>query len=219
VVVRNAAVFAAKFGAGLPVAGEFTGGLDNGGERLVLSLGGATPLRDFTYDNNLPWPPEADNGGASLVLVAPHTNPDHANPLNWRASSVPSPNATDATSFAAWKSAHGQPDDNADTDGDGLSAFAEYSLGGNPNVASLSPLPTLTRQPDGSAILRFSRPLTADDSARELQSGDDLSGWTPAPATLVSRSVAGGVESFTFSIPDSEFAGLRRFWRLRLWLR
>jgi hypothetical protein len=218
-VVRSTAGFNTKYGAGLPVAGEYSGSLDNGGERVVLSLGGGTPVRDFTYDNNPPWPAEPDNGGASLVLIAPHTNPDHANPLNWRASPSPNPGTSDAGTFAAWKSANAQPDDHADTDGDGLSAFAEYSLGGNPALPSQAPLPTLTRQPDGSAVLQFTRSLAADDSAWEIQSGSDLSGWVPATVTLLDRTVTAGTETLTFAIPAATFTGPRQYWRLRFWLR
>ena len=218
VLAGNAAVFTAKYGSA--PWGVFTGNLANGGERLILSLGGSTALRDFTYDNNFPWPTASDNGGASLVLIAPQTNPEHANPLNWRSSAAaPNPGTSDTAPFTAWQISHNQPDANADTDGDGLTAFAEYSLGGDPSSASLSPLPVMIRQPDGSAVLTFTKPLTADDSAWELQSDSDLSAWTAAAATLVEREVTAGSETFTFTIPASAFADARRYWRVRLWLR
>ncbi len=217
VLARNAAVFTAKYGG--TAHGTFTGSLDNGGERLSLSLGGGTALRDFAYDNSFPWPTEPDNGGASLVLIAPRTNPDHANPLNWRASTTPGPGTSDTATFANWQATNSQPDPNADTDGDSLNAFMEYSLGGNPAIPSLAPLPVIARQPDGSALYSFTKPLTADDSGWEIQSGNNLSAWSPATATLVSRTTTAGEETFTFSIPASAFNDPRRYWRTWLWLR
>lgn len=219
VIVKNPAVFAAKY-TGITIGGTFADSLNNGGERLAISLGaGAPPIRNFSYDNAFPWPAAADNGGASLVLIAPQTNPDHNNPLNWRASISPNPGSADSSSYADWKTANSQPDDNADTDGDGLSAFAEYALGGDPASPSLTPLPSIVRQPDGSAVLTLSRPLTADDAAWEIQSGSDIAGWVPATASLLSRSMVPGGEQFTFAIPASAFDDPRRFWRVRLWKR
>ena len=219
VLVRNAAVFAAKY-PGVTIGGTFTDSLNNGGEQLTLGLGGGAPaIRNFTYDNNFPWPTAADNGGASLVLIAPQTNPDHSNPLNWRASTTPNPGSSDTATYELWRIALSQPDPNADTDNDGLTAFMEYSLGGDPGVPSLTTLPTLTRQPDGSALYTFTKPLAADDSGWEIQSGNDLTGWSPATATLLARSTDAGMETFTFIIPASAFNDPRSYWRTRLWLR
>ncbi|MEZ5301298.1 MAG: putative Ig domain-containing protein [Verrucomicrobiales bacterium] len=69
-VVRDAAAFAAEYGAGLPVAGEFTGALANGGELIRLELPGAfagVAAAGFSYDDA--WIPAADGGGASLVAA------------------------------------------------------------------------------------------------------------------------------------------------------
>jgi hypothetical protein len=210
VLVRNAAVFAAKY-PGVIIGGTYSGSLDNAGEQIVLSLGVGAVLREFTYDNNLPWPEEADNGGASLVLIAPQSNPDHSNPLNWRASLSPNPGAGDATTFT------GTPGEDADHDG--LDALLEYFFGSNPAVPSPSVLPVLIRQPDGSAQFTFTKSLTADDVAWEVQSGGDLEGWSAATAALISRSTSAGGETFVFSIPATAFNDPRRYWRMRVWLR
>jgi hypothetical protein len=214
-VVRNSIAFNAKYGSGLPVAGQFSGGLDNNGELLTLSLGGSTPLRSFRYETSSPWPSEPNNTGASLVLIAPQTNPDHADGRNWRSSLTPNPGTSDTTNFATWQAANTQFDPNADTDHDGLSAFMEYALGGQPTISSQAPLPTLDRQPDGSATLTFTKPLTADDIAWQLQSCSDLTSWQPATATLLQRSATAGNETFSYSIPTAEFNETRRFWRVR----
>jgi len=209
VLARNSTVFTAKYGGA--AFATFGGSLDNGGEPIALSIGAGTPFRTLSYDNNFPWPTVPDNGGASLVLIAPHTNPDHNDPLNWRASAHPNPGGSDTTPFT------GSATDDADHDG--LNGLLEYALGGNPAVASQAPLPAMTRQPDGSALLTFTRPLTNDAAVWEIQNGSDLADWTAAPATLVSRSQSGAEETYTYGISASAFSSARRQWRLRVWLR
>jgi hypothetical protein len=210
VLVRNPDVFAAKY-PGVTIGGNYSGSLDNAGEQIVLSLGGGAVLRDFTYDNDLPWPAEPDNGGSSLVLLAPHTNPDHGNPLNWRASFSPNPGTGDATPFT------GTPGE--DTDHDGLDELLEYFFGSSPAVPSNSVMPVLLRQSDGSALLTFTKSLTADDLAWELQSSGDASNWSAATAALISRSSSAAGETFVFAVPATAFNERRRYWRLRVWLR
>jgi len=60
--------------------------LNNGGERVRLEAPGGVVIKDFEYDNTLPWPSAPDGLGASLVLIAPGDNPDHGNPFSWRPS-------------------------------------------------------------------------------------------------------------------------------------
>lgn len=66
-VVRNAAAFAARYGGGLPVAGQFTGQLDNDGERLQLLDAANEEILDFAYRDD--WYPVTDGLGFSLVVV------------------------------------------------------------------------------------------------------------------------------------------------------
>ncbi|HWB06918.1 MAG TPA: lamin tail domain-containing protein [Verrucomicrobiales bacterium] len=213
-LVGDTAAFTAKYGAAPRVLGAFSGNLSNGGEQITLSLGQTTILRDVTYSDSIPWPSSPDGSGASLVLISPTSNPDHANPLNWRTSPTPNPGSTDATTYAAWKTANNQPDDLADTDHDGLPAFLEYSLGSNPSIPSLTGLPAFTPQPDGSILLTLTRPLTNDDAALEIQSASDLTAWFPADATLIARSSTQTTQTLTFSIP-ADAALNRRYLRTR----
>lgn len=76
VLAGSAADFAAFFGAGVPVFGEFPGRLDNDGETLRLVKPGATPaqdvrISDVRYLDRLPWPTNADGLGSSLQLIDP----------------------------------------------------------------------------------------------------------------------------------------------------
>lgn len=88
VIVKDSAVFADTYGGGIPIAGEFQGRLDRGGETLKLVFPGATPEQDLlvdrvTYDDVLPWPPEADGTGSSLQLIDPLQ--DNQRVANWTA--------------------------------------------------------------------------------------------------------------------------------------
>ncbi|NIP97892.1 MAG: lamin tail domain-containing protein, partial [Akkermansiaceae bacterium] len=81
-VVSNLAAFEARYGTGLPVAGEYPDdNLRNGGERLKLSFGAGIPIQEIEeYSDSHPWPESADGGGHSLVLVGVDEvlNPDHS---------------------------------------------------------------------------------------------------------------------------------------------
>ena len=86
VVVHNQAAFISRYGSGIRVAGEFSGALDNAGERLTLVGPLGEPILDFSYDPT--WYPITDGGGFSLVaadLTAPPSAWGQAG--NWRPSS------------------------------------------------------------------------------------------------------------------------------------
>ncbi|MCA9217525.1 MAG: tandem-95 repeat protein [Planctomycetales bacterium] len=64
-VVEDTAAFAHRFGDGLPVAGQYSGALSNGGEQLTLSADGFI-IQQFTYDDA--WHPSTDGDGNSLQI-------------------------------------------------------------------------------------------------------------------------------------------------------
>ena len=86
--VEDLAAFEFRYGMGLPVAGQYTGKLDDGGEQVRVSNILGTALIEFTYDNLAPWPVEAAGSGVSLVLTAPGVSPEHNDSSSWAASGV-----------------------------------------------------------------------------------------------------------------------------------
>jgi hypothetical protein len=144
-VVGHREAFAMRYGAGLPVAGVFSGQLDNGGEMIGLVDGGGAVIRRFAYGDIAPWPADADGKGPSLVLMRSERNPDHGVASNWRLSAATgNPGAGDAVRYAAWKQANAPgAGDASDADGDGLALFMEYALGGSPGRADAELLPVV----------------------------------------------------------------------------
>ena len=65
---------------------EFTGSLDNQGERLTLSRDSIEVIYDLRYDDELPWPECADGRGGTLVPVNPATKANYWQSGYWRCS-------------------------------------------------------------------------------------------------------------------------------------
>ena len=63
-VVKNVNAFGDRYGWGLPmVVGQYTGSLENGGERIQLVDASGEEILDFNYDND--WHPITDGLGFS----------------------------------------------------------------------------------------------------------------------------------------------------------
>ena len=202
-VVKNRPAFEARYGAGLPIAGEFTDltGLSNSGERLALT-GPAGAIRDFDYDDASPWPAAADGGGAALVLIAPAANPDHALAANWRASfdRGGTPGGDESTmTFGAWSDRFFDPADGnyaatsgplADPEFDGWCNLLEFALGTNPLDATHPLVEALAVTDAGQPYraLRYTRRPGAGSLTFSVEACTALGGWT-APATVLVSSV------------------------------
>jgi len=97
-VVKDTAVFTAKYGAGLPVVGEYTGSLSNAGERIELLDAMGAVIHDFRFEDN--WFDITDGLGFSLTVRDPKiTYPNnYANKSAWRPSAYAggSPGADDS---------------------------------------------------------------------------------------------------------------------------
>ncbi|RYD32880.1 MAG: hypothetical protein EOP86_14680, partial [Verrucomicrobiaceae bacterium] len=64
VIPKNAAAFASRYSAAIPVAGSWgSQNLSNSGEQLKLSFGSGSAIRDFVYSPDAPWPTGAAQGG------------------------------------------------------------------------------------------------------------------------------------------------------------
>lgn len=204
-LVSNTLAFEAEYGAGHPVAGQYTGHLADSGEQLVLQDRSGADIRNFIYRDQFPWPESVDGDGFSLVLIDPVSRPPHGDPASWRASVAigGTPTGNDASSFS------GDPD--VDADSDGLSAFLEYALGSDDLTFSPEFLPTgnIHRLDDGThtgtdayyLTLSFSRNLAAEDVVYEVQVSDELQYWRSGDTDVVfiSRVNHGdGTETITY---------------------
>jgi hypothetical protein len=200
-VVRDLAAFQAICGTNRPVAGVFTNGtaLSNGGELIKLEDADDATIREFTYGDATPWPALADDGH-SLVLVAPETNPDHAIPANWRAS-------TRSGGNPGWPDVAGFPSDPAgDADGNGEHDLIDYALG---NDLGLPPIPAklvMQADPQGglpALLLSYPLSLNAPNAEIRVHFSTDLTSWQDGAAhlELMSRAPLGdGRELVTWRV-------------------
>ena len=189
VLAADAAAFSARYSGVTPV-GTFNGSLSNDGEQLILTAADGSVIRDFTYNDQTPWPTAADGDGYSLVLVAPESNPDHSLASSWcpSASLGGTPGGDDSVPFV------GQPTPEA---------LLEYALAGGGISASASGL-------------AYTIDLTAKDVRVEVEISTDLENWDADPALLEigSRTHNGdGTETISWRPTDED---PRVFMRLRV---
>lgn len=196
VLPRRTAAFALR-SPGVPTAPQYYLSTDpagnqfsNGGERTTLLAADGQIIKSFTYDDTGFWPTTADGTGPSLVLIAPQTNPDHADPLNWRASfsANGNPGATDGTAFTGSAG--------ADTNKNGVDDLVDFALG-------TRGAPIAVSDGAGGFTVTLERD-TASQTSFTLEMSSDLAPatWQPANATVLSRTpLSGTVERLTLSIP------------------
>lgn len=212
-VVRDQAAFEAAYGSGLPVAGEFANltSLSNGGERLKLDDASNSTIREFSYDDNLPWPTAPDGLGSSLVLIDPTSNPNPSLPGNWRSSTLPggNPAASDATTF--------QGIAGMDSDSNGLDDLLDYALGHAPGESGGLPLITLD---NGILTISYTQNLAADDVVVFPEWSTDLVEWSPLGDNFGLVSLTPQAEGrrtvVQTSIPEVFPLGSRLFVRLNV---
>lgn len=225
VVVGHTAAFIHRHGNTPVIAGQFTGQIDNGGELLTLFAANGGVIRSFIYDDIAPWPVEADGTGASMVLIKPQTNPDHAIAANWRASAVNgNPGGPDSSVYADWKStnASGQAD-GSDADNDGVNLILEYILGGTPGQTNTALLPASGLEPvtvgmdtDDYQTLTATVRLGADDVQLFPETGTNLTTWSTADMVLLRRTRNNdGTETITWRHARPYRADQRVLMRLR----
>ena len=216
-LVRNSTIFGQNYSppVGTRVFQWTSGGLDNDGETLEISMPGDTNnvgvrqyIRvdrvDFTDAN--PWPTGPDGSGTSLARI---NERGYGNDFaNW-AESVPTPGQT---SYQQWVTSQnflpGQSDPNADPDGDGLRNALEYALGTNPKISSTVTwnLAMLGADSQVSWTLAAQRP----DVGYYIQKATDptLTHWTN-----LTTSTSGSSPTIVFSAVDSN-SGDTAFYRL-----
>lgn len=193
-VVSNVEAFNLRHGfAETPdfVLGEFSKSLSNGGERVKLSFGAGTLVREVEYGDEFPWPEVADGSGASLVWVDGFGETAD----DWR----PSVGANGAPAV----------DDGLPYTGD----LNSYVLRGTPEVAVVEIGGELY------ADISFDRQFNADQARILVQGSDDVESWVDSPVTRVSE-VFGPAESSRVTFrTNGPVTNERGFYRLRLLLK
>jgi hypothetical protein len=87
VVAGDLAAFSSRYGTdGLDALGDYTGRLNNGGDKIVLKDPAGRILTEFTYNSGGAWPKNADGKGSSLELKT--VNGDFSAPSSWKASAT-----------------------------------------------------------------------------------------------------------------------------------
>ncbi len=199
-VVRNAAAFASRYGAGRPIAGLWQAGdfLSNGGEEVKLSYGAGTEVLAFTYNDKAPWPVSSDGSGDSAVLRFPGQGGlDLSDGRNWRRSAAAggSPGGDDRETLATWAARQGLSGDPlGDSDRDGLLDLVEFMMGTDPAAAASRPAPVAASADFdvAGAVGRYPT-LTLERSdvpgyACAVDFSADLASWA-LPGVLVSAEV------------------------------
>ena len=105
IVVSDLVAFAQRYSTdGLLIAGEYSGNLDNGGDRIELVSPLGEVLAKFDYGDGRDWPISADGAGHSLVplVTADQAGGAMEYGANWRASAYldGSPGAADPAPVA-----------------------------------------------------------------------------------------------------------------------
>jgi len=148
VLAKNAEAFAARYGNSIPIAGIYSGNLNNSGERLVLKDALGQTILDFTYLDD-DWIPAADGPGYSMTIVNAAAAPSAwGTAANWRRSANVhgSPGAADtpyvdgdynrngtvdSADYVLWRKTLGSTGTmftGADGDGDGVVGPGDYAV-------------------------------------------------------------------------------------------
>ena len=225
-VVKNRAAFEARYGTGLPVAGEWELGdsLSNGGEQIALAFGADTDIHNFTYGDAFPWPSEADGGGPSMALTDPLSAPDHALAASWSASISPvgSPGLRDGP-FAAWLFARGANNPDAEA-APGMSFAMMYALGAdfaaNPQAAMPTATFTAGNGEDQHLTLSYRRRIGASEVSYTVETAIDLDDWQSGPGMVEQvgfpTSNGDGTETVTVRVIAPVSDDPTRFIRLQI---
>ena len=231
-VVSNLDAFQLRYGSSLPVAGQYSGQLNNAGENLMLYTPGDAVIRGVNYLDEAPWPAAADGTGVSLVRRHPGETAGDSDPEGWTVSGATggSPGAADTFkpgTFDSWTTriftplqlaASATSGPSADPDGDGRSNVEEYAFATQALVAD-QPEAVFTWSPVGEvnyAAVRIRRFTGVTDVIYELLANDDLEGeWTVIGNTAATTTLIGfGIERAVFR-DATPATGSMRFLRVR----
>ena len=202
----------------LTVAGEYSGELDDDGERLRLELSFGAGVVDVTYADGVAV--GTDGGGNSLELVAD----GGLKGGQWTASAITGGTFDELSAFedyATWQNAMFTPAEvadelvsgvGADPDLDGLVNLLEQLFGRDPKLADADGMPEPSLEGD-EVVIRYRRSVSAAGELVLAMSGD-LAAWSRDVPGLVAEVVSqeGGRQIIELRIPVG--AAARQFFRM-----
>jgi hypothetical protein len=195
IVTNDMAGFSAQYGPGITIAGQYTGSLNNDGERIVLRDASGNLIHDFNYDDVAPWPLTPDGQGPSLEASV--NDPAlYGLGTSWRAS-------YEIGGTPGYKGLA------VDSDQDGFSDGVELAYGSDPNSAGSGPLlPSTTRDAGNGHVTLTWASQNGRDYIIEYRDDLTMGSWQ----TLGNVTANGASTSFT----DTTIVGeAQRFYRLR----
>ena len=206
IIARNQTAFISHYGDPGNIVGEYRAAdgsnkLSNGGEAITLNDAQGTLILSFEYNDQAPWPTQADGGGYALELVNPTSgSTDPTQPINWRSSRLPggSPGTDgDSTDLATWASANGITNLTLDPDHDGQTHLEEFLFNTNPFLADHPKISTSII--DETFIMEVTIRNGADGVTYSAQQSPDLINWTDALYQGRQSNQDGETETLFFS--------------------
>lgn len=231
VVVENQDAFEFRYGTSIRVLGQWSGGLDNGGDTLTITDSSGQLIQSFSYeDGDDPgeetWPTSPDGGGPSLVVI--DVQGDYNDGTNWRASAgiggspgsaepqAPGDYNSDGSvteaDYTLWKSTLGSTTDlRADGNGNQVIDAADYTVWRD--HLQQSSASSLVAAPNTSAV-QLAKAWPLELQSRSMQSKNEatdnafasLAVADSGGATYVARSAPS--DSAETDAPSLAFASL-----------
>ena len=214
VLCSNADAYQARYKVEAPIAGIFQNGtnLNNGGERITLMSVSGELIANMIYDDQLPWPVEADGRGSFLSLLPGITGEGAVLPASWVAVSeldIRLPSGA-LGAFREWLSMYYSSDVltdpevsswTSDPDQDGMNQLQEYFHGSDPSNPAASPnWPMVTNDPNEPAagwVYGFTKSDLLPGVVWEVQTSADLLSWSLLP--IGSHSDVPGAQRFSWN--------------------
>lgn len=176
-VVKDINAFESIYGTGLPVAGAWSGSLNNDGETIKLEDASSSTIKEFTYNDASPWPLSADGQGSSLVLISVMSNPDPDLANHWRASKFAGGTPASTTAIPNLPA---QP--LTDANNNGVADLVDYGLAARPKISN-----SLIDNGDGLQLyptLEFKLRPESERVTTQLEYSTNMVDWSDEPSNL-----------------------------------
>ncbi len=184
-LVRDLAAFESRYGTGHAVLGAYGGRLDDGGETIRLVDASGNVIHAFRYEDDEPWPMEADGEGKTLVLKPGGDKNESSKGDSWSAGDAlvgegGNGGGGDGETFDEWMTTNGLSAPDGDDDGDGIPNLLEFVYGSEPTVAEHQVGPSINLESQiSSPLYVYPRRMELSGVDVNLEWSADLVTWSP----------------------------------------